>query len=271
MKYKLIALDMDATLLNKDKIITPETEKALIDAQKAGAKIAIASGRMPLGVEKYAKQLELEKYDGYCVCFNGGLIMDSNGEIIHKQYIDKKYLKIACDMVKDSDITVVVHRQDGLFGNKNINSFTEIAPKTVNAPLTQVDNLPDYIDWNIHKILFVGELEKLKALKEKLVNKYSNELEIVFSSPWFLEAMPKGVDKGSAIKAICEKTGINISETIACGDNFNDQPMLNVAGLSVVMANGEEELKKSADYVTVADCNNDGIAEVVSKFIFNEI
>lgn len=268
MKYKLIALDMDATLLNSDKIITEKTEKALIVAQKKGVKVAIASGRMPLGVTKYAKQLQLEKYGGYCICFNGGLIMDSKGEIIHKQYIDKKYLKIACDEVKDTDITVVVHRKDGLFGNKNTNNFTEKAPKTVNALLTQVENLPDYIDWNIHKILFVGELAKLKVLKEKLVNKYSDELEIVFSSPWFLEAMPKGIDKGAALKVICEKSGIDISEVIACGDNFNDQPMLDVAGLSVVMANGEEELKKSADYVTTADCDNDGIAEVIDKFIF---
>lgn len=268
MKYRLIALDMDGTLLNSDKIITEKTEKALINAQKSGVKVAIASGRMPLGVEKFAKQLQLEKYGGYCVCFNGGLIMNSNGDVIHKHYIDKKYLKIACDEVKDTDITVVVHRKDGLFGNKNINPFTEKAPKTVNAPLTQVENLPDYIDWDIHKILFVGELEKLKALKEKLVHKYSDELEIVFSSPWFLEAMPKGVDKGNALKVICEKADIDISETIACGDNFNDQPMLKVAGLSIVMANGEEELKKSADYVTISDCNNDGVAEVIDKFIF---
>jgi len=267
MKYKLIALDMDATLLNKEKIITENTETALIKAQQKGVKVAIASGRMPFGVAKYAKQLQLEKFGGYCICFNGGLILDNNGEIIYKKYIDKKYLKIACKEVEDTDITVIVHRKDGLFGNRNTNGFTEIAPQTVNAPLTQVDNLPEYIDWNFHKILFVGELEKLKALREKLVNKYSDELEIVFSSPWFLEAMPKGVDKGSALKVICEKSGVDISRAIACGDNFNDEPMLKVAGLSVVMSNGEEELKKTADYVTIADCNNDGIKEVIDKFI----
>ena len=267
MKYKIIALDMDATLLNKDKIITEKTEKALIEAQKKGVKVAIASGRMPLGVKKYAKQLQLEKYGGYCICFNGGLIMDAHSQIIYKRYLDKKYIQIACDEVKNTDITVVVHRCDGLFGNSNRNSFTDIAPKTVNAPLIQYENLPEIIDWDIHKILFVGELEQLEKLKERLIHKYSHQLEIVFSSPWFLEAMPKGVDKGTALKVICEKSGIDISQTIVCGDNFNDRAMLETAGLSVVMANGVEEMKKIADYVTEADCNNDGIAEVVDKFV----
>lgn len=267
MKYKLIALDMDATLLNKEKIITPKTEKALIEAQKAGVRVAIASGRMPLGVKKYAKQLQLEKYGGYCICFNGGLITAPTGEIIHQQFLDKKYLKIACEMVKKTDITVVVHRHDGLFGNKNTNKFTEIAPKTVNAPLTQFENLPDSVNWDIYKILFVGELKKLEDLQEKLTEKYSDELEIVFSSPWFLEAMPKGTDKGTALKNLCEKIGTDISETIACGDNFNDYTMLKTAGLGVAMANAVEELKDIADYVTVADCDNDGIAEVINRFI----
>lgn len=268
MKYKLIALDMDATLLNNDKVITEKTEKALIEAQKRGVKVAIISGRMPFAMQKYINQLQLKKYNGYYGCFNGGLILNSNDEIIHKEYLDKKYLKAACEIAVDTDITVVVHKADGLYGNTNRNKFTDVTFITAGLKLTQVDDLYNYVDWNIHKILFVGEFEKLKQLKEKLTEKYSEELEIVFSSPWFLEAMPKGVSKGTALQTVCEKSGIDISEAIACGDNFNDKAMLEVAGLSVVMANGVEEMKKIADYVTVNDCNNDGIAEVVDKFIF---
>lgn len=270
MEYKLIALDLDGTLLNEEKIITEETETALINAQRCGVKVAIASGRMPFGVEKYAEQLQLKKYGGYCVCFNGGLIIDRNKEVLYKKYIDRIYLKEICCLVKDTDITVVVHYNGKLYGNKNRNHFTDIAPRTVNAPLFQVDYLYKYANWDFHKILLVGEKGKLQILKDVLTEKYPL-LDVYFSTPWFLEIMPKGVDKGTALKKLCEIADVNVESTIACGDNFNDKSMLEIAGLGVVMANGEPKLKENADYVTHKNCNENGIAEVINKFIFKKI
>lgn len=271
MKYKLIALDLDGTLLNDEKIITEGNEKALIQAQQSGVKVVISSGRMPYGVRKYAEQLKLKEYGGYCICFNGGLVVDADGKVLFRKYMDRKYLKEICDIAEDTDVTVIVHKKDGLCGNENRNEFTDVAPKTVNAPLTQIENLYEYANWDFHKILLVGEYEKLCQLKEIICQRFQSELEVCFSTPWFLEVMPQGVDKGEALKNLCETIGFAVEETIACGDNFNDRNMLETAGLSVVMANGEDELKKKADYITVKDCNNDGIAEVVEKFIREKV
>lgn len=269
MKYKLLALDMDGTLLNDNKEITEKTQQALIDAQKAGVKVVIASGRMPLALTKYAEQLKFKDFDCYCICFNGGLVLDGKGEVIHKTYLDKKYLKVACDMVKDTDITVVVHRNDGLFGNLNTNEFTNNTYKTSGNILHQVEDLYSYTTWDIHKLLFVGELEKLKIIQRKLIKEYGNELEVVFSCSFFLEVMPKGVDKSKAIDVICRKHNIKQEEVVACGDNFNDESMINYAGVGVVMFNGKNEMKKIANYITKNDNNDNGIEEVVKKFFFS--
>lgn len=271
MKYRLIALDLDGTLLNDEKKITPKTEKMLLDAQKCGVKVAIATGRMPFGVKRYAQQLRLKEYGGACICFNGGLVVNACGETIDKRYLDKKYLKFACEITKETDITAVVHKPDRLYANSNRNNFTDIAPRIIGVPMIQVEDLFGCVSWDIHKIVFVGELKKLKRIEKILKEKHGENLEIVFSTPWFLEIMPKGVSKGEALKTLSREYGFDISQTIACGDNYNDSSMIETAGIGVVMKNGEEELKKIADYVTHTDCNNDGISEVVNKYIFGKI
>ncbi len=267
MEYKLIALDIDGTLVNDQKIITPNTLNALIKAQQQGVKVVISSGRMPYGVKNYASQLQLAKFGGCLICFNGGLVIDAKGEIICKTYLNKKYLHLVYNELTDFNVTTVVHQQNCLVSDTKINEFTHIAPSTVNAPLKNVENFLTFVDWDIHKILLVGEKSELEQIQNIMIKKYATELDVYFSAPWFLEIMPKGVDKGTALENLCKSYNIKPDEVIACGDNFNDQSMIDFAGLSVIMQNGRGEMKQIADYVTLNDNNNDGIAEVVGKFI----
>lgn len=268
MNYKLIALDIDATLTNDQKIITPITKEALLKAQQQGVKVVIASGRMPFGIKPYAQELQLEKYGGCSIGFNGGLVMDSQDNIISCNYLDKKYLPLVYKELNNTNITTIVHHNNQLYGDKKLNKFTFVSAKISNAKMHRVDNLCEFVDFDIHKILLTGENQQLKTVEKILLQKYKNELEICFSAPWFLEIMPKGVNKGEALNVLCQKYNISPQEVIACGDNFNDYTMIKFAGLGVAMKNATEDLKKQADYVTENDCNNDGIAEVIKKYIF---
>jgi hypothetical protein len=267
MAYKLIAVDIDDTLLNRKKEITPKTKEALLKAQEKGVKLVVASGRLPYGVRPFAKELNVLENGGFYMGFNGGAILNSKEEVIGKTYLDSKYIKPVYDELRDYNVTTMLHNGNIIYADKKVNKYTDVETKAVGIPLTLVDDLPKIVDFDVHKFLIAGEPEELKDLEKHLLDKFGDELDIYLSAPWFLEIMPKGISKGLGLKALCDYTGIDMKDVIACGDNYNDISMVSMAGLGVAMANAEEELKAVADYVTINDCDNDGLAEVVEKFI----
>lgn len=269
MEYKLLVTDIDDTLLTTDKRITDRVRAALSAAQDAGVTLAIASGRLPVGVRPFVEALHIPERGGYYLAFNGGLILNANGTIVHADILDRKYLDGVYNALRPYDITVLVHQHDKIFTDNNQNSYAYTEPEALHQPLHLVDDLLTYVDWDLHKILIAGEPELLRKVEPILKAQFGDELDIFLSAPWFLDVMPKGVTKGAGIRYIAEQLDIPIEAVIACGDSYNDLSMIEEAGLGVAMANAEEALKAAADYVTERDCNHDGIAEVVEKFILH--
>lgn len=267
MKYKMIAVDIDDTLLNSEKKITPLTRQALIKAQKQGVKLVVASGRLPYGVRPYAEELGVFKYGGFYMGFNGGAIFNSDGECIGKTYLDSKFIEPVYSLIRPTDVTTMVHKGDIIYADRKVNKYTSVEPDVIGLPLNPVDDISRFVDWDLHKILLAGEPEELKTLEKALLEKFGGQLDIYLSAPWFLEVMPKGISKGLGLKRICAYSGIDMEEVIAFGDNFNDISMIEAAGLGVAMGNAEPKLKDAADFVT-DDCNHDGIASALERFIF---
>jgi Cof subfamily protein (haloacid dehalogenase superfamily) len=264
MKYKLIAVDIDDTLLNRKKEISPLTKAALLHAQENGVKIAVASGRLPYGVRPFAEQLEVFRYGGYYMGFNGGAIMNCRDELIGKCYLDSKYIAPVYDILRPANVTTMVHKGATIYADNKVNDYTHIESDVIGLPLNVVDDLPSFIDWDIHKFLIAGDPQELKELEQQLLNSLGDEVDIYLSAPWFLEVMPKGVDKGYGLQTICDDAGIDISEAVAFGDSYNDIRMIQRAGMGVAMGNAEEALKEVADMVT-DDCDHDGIAKALEK------
>ena len=264
MKYKLIAVDIDDTLLNRKKEISPLTKAALLQAQENGVKVAVASGRLPYGVRPFAEQLEVFRYGGYYMGFNGGAIMNSRDELIGKCYLDSKYIAPVYDILRPANVTTMVHKGATIYADNKVNDYTHIESDVIGLPLNVVDDLPSFIDWDIHKILISGEPSELKELEQSLLSALGDKVDIYLSAPWFLEVMPKGTDKGTGLKAICDDAGVDLSEAIAFGDSFNDISMIKAAGTGIAMGNAEEALKAVADRVT-DDCDHDGIAKALSQ------
>lgn len=264
MQYKLIATDIDDTLLRKDKTLSPVTRAALIQAQENGVKVAVASGRLPYGVRPFAKQLEVFRYGGYYMGFNGGAIMNCRDELIGKSYLDSRYIEPVYEILRPTNATTMVHKGNVIYADDKVNPYTHIESDVIGLPLNVVDDLPSFIDWDIHKFLISGDPGELKELEQTLIEKLGDEVDIYLSAPWFLEVMPKGTNKGTGLAKICADAGIDISETIAFGDSFNDIYMLKAAGMGVAMGNAEEAVKEVANRVT-DDCDRDGIAKALKK------
>jgi Cof subfamily protein (haloacid dehalogenase superfamily) len=266
MKYKIIAFDIDDTLLNTKKQLTPATEKALLNAQSEGIKLVVASGRLPYGVRPFAERLKVLENNGYYMGFNGGAVLNSRGELISTTYLDSKYIEPVYDVLRPLNITTMVHKGDVIYRDRKVNEYTHIETEAVGLPLNPVDDIARFVDWDIHKFLLAGDPELLKQTEKVLLEKFGGEVDIYLSAPWFLEVMPKGINKGIGLEKICLDCGVAMDEVIAFGDSFNDIPMIQKAGLGVAMGNAEEELKAVADYVTES-CDNDGIAAALDRFL----
>lgn len=264
MKYKLIAMDIDDTLLNRKKELTPLTKAALMEAQDKGVLLAVASGRLPYGVRPFAQELEVFRHGGYYMGFNGGAIMNCRDELIGKSYLDSKYIRPVCDILRPTNVTTMVHKGAVIYADNKVNDYTHIESDVIGLPLNVVEDLPSFIDWDIHKFLIAGDPDELKELEQTLIAALGNEVDIYLSAPWFLEVMPKGTDKGTGLLKICEDAGIDPGEAIAFGDSYNDLPMIRAAGMGVAMGNAEKAVKEAADMVT-ADCDEDGIAVALKK------
>ena len=264
MDYRLIAMDIDDTLLRKDKTLSPITRDALMQAQDSGVKLVVASGRLPYGVRPFAEALEVFSYGGYYMGFNGGAIMNSRDELIGSSFLDSKYIEPVYDILRPTNATTMVHKGATIFADNKVNDYTHIESDVIGLPLNVVDDLPAFIDWDIHKILISGEPEELKEIEKSLIAALGDEVDIYLSMPWFLEVMPKGVTKGTGLRKICDNAGIDISQAVAFGDSYNDIYMLRDAGMGVAMGNAEDAVKAAADMVT-DDCDHDGIAKALVK------
>lgn len=265
MFFKIIALDIDGTLTNSRKVITPETREKLMNYQKNGGKIILASGRPIQGIIPHAKTLELEKYGGYILAYNGGCAVDcSTNEVIFRSSLPREYIPEIYEIIRDYPVGINTYEGDKILVGHQINKYTELEGRINGMELKFVDNFASYVDFDITKCLLQGEPECILELEKILSEKYSDRLGIFKSEPFFLEIVPKDIDKAKSIDWLLDHIGIMKEECIACGDGFNDISMIEYAGLGIAMSNAAEPVKNAADYVTYSN-DDDGIAYVLGR------
>lgn len=269
MSYEVIALDIDGTLTTTDKRITERTKKALLDAQRLGKKVILASGRHDYGIMPTAKELELDKFGGYIMAFNGGKVINAaTGETVTSVKFPKEYIAPVYDVIRDSNLTANTYEGNHIVSDKKVNEYTRVEPEILKMKMVTVDDFPNYIDFDINKMLFAGEPEEVQKYEQIISEKFKGYFDVFRSAPFFLEIMPLGVNKGASLSAMLPKLGCNREQLIACGDSYNDMTMIGYAGLGVCMENGEKEVKKIAD--VIADSNdNDGVAKIVEQYMLS--
>lgn len=271
MKYKLLVLDLDGTLTNNKKEITDYTLQTLIEAQEKGIKIVLASGRPTYGIAPIAEKLELKKFGGYILSYNGGEIIDwQTGEMMYENVLDNEVLPYLYQCSKNNNFAIVTYK-DKYVITEHPNDEYVLKEAILNVMETlKVDNFLEAIDFPVPKCLIVGESARLAELEKVMYEKLKEKMGVYRSEPYFLELVPKGIDKAQSLAVLLEKIGATREEMVAVGDGFNDKSMIEFAGLGVAMANAQDVVKQTADYITLSN-EEDGVAAVVRKFMLSSV
>ncbi len=265
MKYKIIALDLDGTLTNSEKVITAETQRRLMDFQENGGKIILASGRPTQGIIPHAKTLKLKEYGGYILAFNGGCVIDCKTDtIMFQDILPLSVVPEIYDIIKDYPVGINTYEGKDIIVGHQVNEFTELEARINGMNIRFVDNFADYVKFDINKCLIQGNPEVILKLEKILSEKYKGRLGVFKSEAFFLEIVPDGIDKAMSIDRLLGMIGIKTEECIACGDGFNDISMIKYAGFGVAMSNAKPSVKDAADYITLSN-DEDGIAHLLKK------
>ena len=265
---KVLVLDIDGTLTNSQKVITGNTKTAIIEAMKRGHKVMLASGRPTPGMKKYALELELANYDGYLLSFNGGKIIHcKTGEIIFQKVLPSLVIKSLYNYAIEKGCGLVTYLGDDIILATEKDEYIEIESKINEMECKKVTNFVDYVsDYNLNKMLMTAPPEKAAVFVEELQEKFKDVLSIYRSELFFIEIMPKNVDKAASLDIMLTSLGITKDDVICCGDGFNDKSMIEYAGVGVAMENAQPAVKEVADYITKSN-DEDGIVHVIDKFI----
>lgn len=268
MKKKILVLDLDGTLTNEKKEITPKTKDALMKMQKEGHTVVLASGRPTRGVDPVRKELDLDQYDGYTLAFNGARITRcSTGEVIYQQTLPEDIVPEIFELADELGIGMMTYDTDGIVGNLHNDEFMEIEAMINQAEIRHLKNPANAINQPVNKCLGTAPVDIAPDVEKKFAEKFGDRISVSRSEAFFIELSPKGVDKAASLAKLCEILGCTKDDVIACGDGFNDISMIEFAGLGVAMENAHEPVKEVADYITRSN-EEDGVAHVIHKYIF---
>ena len=269
MNYKMIALDLDGTLTNSKKEVTEHTKKVLIDIQKEGKIVVLATGRPIQGALGIAKQLDLDVYGGYILSFNGGIIQNcKTGEIVFQQKIPAELIPRLGEASRRYQVPILTYQGDSIITEDTMDKYVGIEAKINKMPIKALNNFAEEVTFPVTKCLMVADGWILEGILPKMQKEFGDVLNIFRSEPFFMELTPPGIDKAQSLKRLLELTGVKREELIACGDGFNDVSMIQYAGLGVAMANAQDAVKEVADEVTVSN-DEDGVALIVEKYMKN--
>ena len=239
MHKKLLALDIDGTLTNTEKEVTPKTLEKLIEIQEKGHIVAIASGRPLPGIRKIADTIELGRFGGFVLAFNGGRIVNySTGEVVYQAVLDNDVVREIYDYCIKAGCGMVTYDGDRVITGTDIDGYMTFEASINHMELTRIDNFRD-------------------------------KVTIFRSEPYFVEIMPMNVHKATSLEKLLGVLDMDVKDLIACGDGYNDLTMIQYAGVGVAMSNAQDIVKQNADYVTLSN-DDDGLVPVMDKFVLGD-
>lgn len=277
MDLKAIVMDLDGTLLNDQKLMSPRTKEKLIEAQKQGITVVLASGRPTNGMLDLADELELDQYEGYLVSYNGSSVYDAKTkEFVFTQGLPMDLAKKILNHLSRFDVVPMVDIDDTMYVTDayfDIDfpvpaghlSIVQYEVRGGNFKVCEVDHYDEVIDRAINKILVAGNPTYLEENIDAMRAPFIEEATIAFSAPFYFEYTDKGVDKARALNEFLPKLGIEPENVIAFGDGQNDRSIIEFAGIGVAMGNAVPEILEIADEVTKTN-EEDGIAEILDRF-----
>lgn len=266
---KLMAVDLDDTLLDKQKEISLENIKAIHKAKSKNIKIVIASGRPFFRIKPILEILGLDKREDYVIAFNGGIITNGlNGEVFYERTINNQSLRAIYDVLRKYDLCFNVYQDDVIYTSKLEDSIVKLPVYKGIDFIYQTEKEINEVKY-AHKVILADRKEKIEKYKNLIVKELGNDFSIVRTTPNFLEILPKGTSKGGSLKQIRKMLNISRENVMAIGDAENDLSMFDEASISVAMENATNDLKEKATFITKS-CEESGVACAILKFISEE-
>ncbi|WP_016990661.1 Cof-type HAD-IIB family hydrolase [Flavobacterium sp. ACAM 123] len=265
MKYKMLVVDMDDTLLKDDHTISDENKEMLFKAQEKGVHVILASGRPTPAMVAYAKELKLD--NSYMISYNGAVITDlKENKVIFERTLSQEQIYELYEYSLKRKTHIITYI-DGKVVSETSSEYIDIELYISGLAHNKVLDFRAAVTSSAVKCVLLEEPSYLREV-EKDLKLAMPHLSVSMSKPFFLEVAQHGIDKAASIKIVAEKLGIHQSEIIAVGNAGNDLTMIEYAGLGVWVDNVDPELRDKAN-VIVASNNDHGVAEVVRRFILN--
>ena len=268
---KMIFLDLDGTLMDDQKNVPEYNMSAIKDALAAGHKVIICTGRPLCSAKKLFSVLGMEKEGCYAITYNGGLIYDIyNQKTLFKQTLPLEYVRYIFEKASEYGIYMQTYSDDQVLCQADTKEGSAYSTRLKIERAIVPDVFEVLGNEEPCKTLAIADgydHKKLEAFRKAFDDWAVGKVNIFFSCYEFLEFVPVGISKGAGIRFLANYLKIPMENTIAVGDAENDIPMIETAGLGVVMKNATDDIKKYGDYITEMDNNQGGVGEVIRKFM----
>ena len=266
---KLLFLDIDDTLLTRDKKLTPGNEAAIREALRRGHKIIITTGRPLSAAMQTIRRLKLTGDGCYTIAYNGALIWDFGREqAIFRQTLPLDCVRHIFARAKEAGFHCQTYDETHVLSPADNEEVRFYSQKT-GLPYRVVPELPDSLTEEPVKVLLIDLYDhaRIAGFADSLADWAKGKTTFFFSNPYYLEYVKEGLSKGFAVQYLANYLGIPMENTIAAGDSENDISMIKAAHTGCAMANAIDACKEAAGYITENDCDHDGVAEIIRKFI----
>jgi len=267
LKYKLIAADLDGTLMARDAVLSPKVKDAVRRAMEKGVRFTIATGRAFGSALPFAQELGV---NAPLICYQGGLIKDHlNGRVIYKQSLPLPLAQELIRFTRQRGLHLNVYVDDGRAYAERMTPEARYYTRIAKAAVYPVGDMLAFLDRDPMKFIIVLSDEgATKPLIAELGALFSGRMRFVRSYPRFAEGIPLDVSKGHALARLADHLGLPLGETIGIGDNDNDLELVEWAGLGVAMGNASPAVKAAADYIA-PPVDEEGVIEVIERFILS--
>ena len=272
MKYKLLVLDVDGTILNSERKITQRTVMTLRKVQSIGIKVALATGRPTYGVLPLAKAIDLGTYGGYIISYNGAQVISAqDGEILFARSIDPQMVPYLEKKAAKTGMTMAYYDGDEVVSTDITNPYVVDEAQMNGMKLRQVEQISMAVeDWPSEVMLFSDNEDELDSLENHMQRHLNGVMDTIHSNPYMLEVVGYQVGKSYAMSALVQLLGIGMDEVIAIGDGTADVNMIQMAGTGIAMANAVESVRRCADFTTLSN-DEEGAALAIEKAIVSEV
>ena len=267
---RILFADLDGTLLTDDKQITPKVHSTIHKALDEGHVVVLSSGRTLHSTLRMARKLDLVRPGCFLISFNGAQVYDIGADrLLSSNTIPVEIVRFCFDKANEYGIHIQAYHEQYVVAEHD---RVEIAPYCAvqKLPFLIVERVEEIMPEGSPKMLVIeNDPDKISEFRNVMSGPLEGKVDLFFSQTNYLEMVPVGVNKGTAVRFLCDHLGIPIEHSIAAGDMENDLTMIDAAGTGAVMCNGTAAVKEHADYITTKDNNHDGVAEIIENLMLS--